>query len=74
MDPSQYASFFTEHGYLVLSDLLDKSAVATSRQEVNRLHQVALHLLEKDQLNDSDYQLEPYAKIWVWWRYNIRWW
>ena len=63
MDPSQYASFFTEHGYLVLSDLLDKSAVATSRQEVNRLHQVALHLLEKDQLNDSDYHLEPYAKI-----------
>ena len=47
MDPSQYASFFTEHGYLVLSDLLDKSAVATSHQEVNRLHQVALHLLEK---------------------------
>ena len=24
MDPSQHASFFAEHGYLVLSDLLAK--------------------------------------------------
>ena len=63
MDPSQHASFFAEHGYLVLSDLLDRSAIATSRQEVNRLHQVALQLLEKNQLNGSDYQLEPYPKL-----------
>ena len=62
MDSSQHASFFAEHGYLVLSDLLGKSAIATSHQEVNRLHQVAIQLFEKDQLNGSDYQLEPYAK------------
>ncbi len=62
MDPKQYASFFAEQGYLVLSDLLDKSAVDTSHQEIDRLHQIALRLLDNDQLNGSDYQLEPYAK------------
>ena len=59
MDPKQYASFFAEQGYLVLTDLLDKSAVDTSHQEIDRLHQIALRLLDNDQLNGSDYQLSP---------------
>ncbi len=61
MHSDQYASFFTEHGYLILEDLLDGEAIDTSRREIARLHQMAADLVAKDALKSSDFQLEPYA-------------
>ena len=54
--------FFSNEGYLVISDLLSPSEVEDCREEVVRLHRVAAKLMARGELAESGFQPEPHDR------------
>ncbi len=55
-------TFFDRNGYLIVKDLLNEKEVIECKKEINRLQETAKLLNKSGEIENGDFQIEPFVK------------